>query len=309
MHTHHLGTEDVCQYLADLVDKLNIRKDKLFPDVFCPIGTSGMSLLNEFVELVPKGYPFEVIPINYSREKKIVEGLSDEKIQQLQKAKCVLILDSAIHAGTTMRKSIDAVRTVYSGKIITYSLVIKRGAVFIPNYFGMVMDPHDRAFFLLDKIPNRPIIENGIVRILEKEDLVRQPSSVDCGSRDLVVPTWGDFWYDIMTKKSHVFVYENNGAIQGVLSFTIDGESAFLDLLASDKNAKGTGIGGGLLHWLRCFARSKRCTRIHLWAVESAADFYKKSGYKETGKTVILDGINHFQMEKKLIFDAWPLVG
>jgi len=319
MHTYHIGVEEVRQYLLDFFEKIQERKDIVFPDVFCPIGESGLKLI-ELLQKKEFGSLLEKFSINKTPLIKLVlkdgsvVGISEEDKNILANAKTILLIDSAIHRGSSMHKCYRAIESAISKvlqseekskpNIVAYSLVMKRSAVFVPNYVGMIMDSHDRAYFLLDKIPSRPIIKHGIVRVLEEDDLSRQ-DIIKTETPQMKAPTWGDCWYSMITGKAYVYVHEFQGKIDGVLRFFINGDSLFIDSLAVDKDSQGQKIGGALVHWVRCFARSTRCSRIHLLAVEDAVTFYDKSGYKKTGRKMILDGVKHFEMERKIIYDYW----
>lgn len=78
------------------------------------------------------------------------------------------------------------VRGLRPGRLLAYSLVMKRGSCFLPHYFGVVVDDHDRILFLLDAIPNNRLFAGtsppiGLFRRIEKEDAARRQQYLDTG--------------------------------------------------------------------------------------------------------------------------------
>ena len=68
--------------------------------------------------------------------------------------------------------------------------MLKRGSCFIPNIFGLLIHEHDRAYFLLDKIPNHRIMPFGAFRKLAQEDVKRPEGEVKTGLSSIDKMTW-----------------------------------------------------------------------------------------------------------------------
>jgi len=91
----------------------------------------------------------------------------------------VLVMDGAIHSGTTMKAVIDALKKHGAKQICSYGLILKRGAVFVPSIWGMVIDDYDRAYYLLTRLPNLRLQKFKAfahLRMLSQDDLKARSS-------------------------------------------------------------------------------------------------------------------------------------
>ena len=155
MHTYFLGREEVDAYVRDLVDRLQALGE-LFPYTWCTLGHSGEELAVVISKALPKDgeSKIRIIPMNYDRASKAVVFQDEQDKAVFADGKPVLILDSSVHTGNTMLAVFQTLKSLGAKNICSYSLVVKRNSAYIPNFFGVVIQPHDRAYFLLDKIPN-----------------------------------------------------------------------------------------------------------------------------------------------------------
>lgn len=206
-----------------------------------------------------------------------------------------------------MLAAFNKLRDLSVRDICSYSLVLKRGSCFIPNMFGLLIHEFDRAYFLLDKIPNHRIMPFGAVRKLAQTDINRRHKGVKTGVRSIDKMTWADLWYEVTTSGKNVFVYEKHGKILGFISFLIKNRRLFIDAIAVDKNQQGTGIGGYLMRWAETSARLSCCTAIELWAIEDRIRFYeKKAGFILTPEKLDLGSEKYARMERILLYHIDP---
>lgn len=69
--------------------------------------------------------------------------------------------------------------------------------------------------------------------------------------------------------------------------------------MAVDNDFQKQGIGDAIVKLLEANAKSKKWSKVRLWARESAVSFYEKSGYEIVGDGyTIFDVIKHKIMEK-----------
>lgn len=216
----------------------------------------------------------------------------------------VLIIDSAVHSGRTMLQVIDALSKSGAQDIASYSLVVKQGANLIPNYFGVLIDDSDRAYFQLKSIPNNRLLKEGpfgILRKLSVSDVDRVIESIEAPFTGL---TTGDLLYDRETKQYQTYVYEEAGKLQGFLSFVRKGQILFVDGIAASQ--QGRGLGGALLRWAETWARSAGCAAIELWAYEPRIEVYRRMGFKSVeGKQLNLGGNDKYvYMTRALLYNT-----
>ena len=68
--------------------------------------------------------------------------------------KNVFLFDGAVHSGSKIQNCARKILGLGATGICTYSLVLKHSSKFIPTLWGLSISDTDRAFFLLDSIPN-----------------------------------------------------------------------------------------------------------------------------------------------------------
>jgi GNAT superfamily N-acetyltransferase len=188
--------------------------------------------------------------------------------------------------------------------LMTYALVVKRGSRHVPNYFGVVIEDYDRAYFLLDVIPNNRVMPYGTIRRLREEDLNKP--YVRTGHDDYDRLSWSDHWYDVRTDpRRRVYVYEHGGRLLGVLSFILrEKTSVLIDLVARDGDAQRKGIGGHLVRWAITQGRCACCPVADLWSEPRAVEAYRRLGFDEAGgQTMELGNTTLHRMRMKLLYN------
>jgi ribosomal protein S18 acetylase RimI-like enzyme len=201
--------------------------------------------------------------------------------------------------------------------VCTYSLVLKRGSKFIPTLWGVTVDDVDRAFFLLDKIPNnrldagcpksptkrKPL--NIHLRVLAESDLKKPPVVSELDSLDRV--TWGDRYFDMKAGGQHrcSYVLEKGDKILGYLTLSHpEAGRLSIDEVAVDRNHRGKNIGAVLVRFADTMARQFDCLNIQLQAIANIRDFYKGFGYKVIAESPLtLDDEEYWLMEKPVIYN------
>jgi predicted GNAT family N-acyltransferase len=78
------------------------------------------------------------------------------------------------------------------------------------------------------------------------------------------------------------------------------GRTAVIGRMAVLDDARGTGIGAGLLDLLEEVARSLGCTEVELHAQLTARGFYGRLGYTAHGEVYQEAGIAHIDMSRPL---------
>lgn len=308
MHTYFLGQEEVNAYAKDLVDRLEALGDS-FPYTWCTLGHSGEEVAVVISEALSAGFKSKVriVPLNYDRDKKVVSFQDDLDKQVIADGGSVLVMDSSVHTGTTLLAVFQTLKSLGAKNICSYSLVVKRNSSCIPNFFGVVIQPHDRAYFLLNKIPNNRVMTFGVFRKLCQDDVDRKPESINSDLPSLNKVTWGDLWYDHKTNGNSVFVYEGGDGILGFVSFNIKNGKLFIDGIAVDKNCQRTGLGGCLMRWAETAARSSNCNSIELWAINNRIEFYKdKAGFELRTEQLNLGSEKYTRMERRLLYNLDP---
>ncbi len=215
------------------------------------------------------------------------------------------MIDSAVHTGKSMLAAAAKISAAGIKDVITYSLMIKRNAEIIPNYFGIVIDTTDRCLFQLSAIPNNRLCEQapfGVLRSLISSDASRQ--FIKTGSPAIDETSFGALLYEKESKGSHVYVYEHRSAICGVLSFTAQKNSILIDLVANSIRYRGKGIGAALMRWAETWARSAGCDAIELWAISDRIGFYKKRKFEMSPRKIDLGNATFHLMRRKLLYSS-----
>lgn len=317
MHTYLLSDEHVRRYAADMAARLRDMGSAL-PRHWFPLGLSGDKMLDELKPFLPSDFEDQiaVTRVAFDRERETIVARDDPALPQLTGAS-VLIIDSAIHSGNSMRRLADALSANGARDIWSYSLILKRTSEFVPSYFGILIDEHDRAFFQLDEIPNnrlftaKTIGKNGPfgrLRALREEDVHRTPATLDVDLPSIAKTTFGDLHYGVKTQGSKVFVYEMAGEIVGFITFVPARKRLFIDMIAIDRKCQSLGVGGLLMRWAETYARSLSCEAIELWAIESRQDWYQDRGYEVlSGETMdIGKGEKYVKMRRRLLYNIRP---
>jgi GNAT superfamily N-acetyltransferase len=329
MVTYFLSKDEVRAYLRDFLARLE-RLDPI-PTVWCPVTLSGTTLLKELIPLMKEYHPElakKITTIGVGVKNKTVKFETKFPEREVAK-KCVLLFDSSMHTGGTMRRCVaEAMRLGASG-VATYSLVMKRGSCFIPTFWGMMIDDTDRIYFLLDKIPNgrldygpekdatgkaRKISCVHVARLCE-DHLKTKP--VNCGVISLDRVTWGDRHFDMQAgeHKECTYILQTGAETVGYMSVHLsDPACLFVTEIAVDKKhqgkgkgknrRKGKGYGAILMRFADTLARQCNCLWVRLNAIEEKISFYEGFDYQKIPgrKPIVLDHEKYFPMEHKVVY-------
>lgn len=221
----------------------------------------------------------------------------------------VLVIDSAVHSGKSMLAVIQRLQKAGAQNIISYTLVLKRAAAIIPNYFGVLIDDKDRAYFELETLPNNRLIEAipfGVLRELKESDVLSKIGAVSAPFQNI---TTGDLLYDVETNHLRAYVFEYNGEIAGFVSFRNQKEDLFIDSWATADKYAARGIGNATFRWAETWARSTRCSQISLWAFERAIPIYEKYGYEfvDDKWRELGEGQRYRIMRKKILYNLYEI--
>lgn len=311
MITHFLGKEQVNAYCKDFAKRLQDLGEN-FPRVWCPIGFSGLELYNIVVSFLPNELRATTViqpliyqkPNNGNKRGEIgfaiaqseiqteSDALSDLKDLLKESSTTVLVLDSSVYSGSSMLSSVRFLEKLEPAAVLTYSLIVKQRAGYIPHYFGLVVGDHDRALFLLDSIPNNrlakpQLLPTGILREISADD-VNMLDKLDTGVDSISKIGWGDLWYDMHAHDFQIYIIEIKTKLVGYVKyrFHTSTQSLMLDVIAVDREFHGKGAGAALFRWVETTARSSSCRYIELWGYAPEVAKYKSAGYQESGKWI-----------------------
>lgn len=311
MITHFIGDAEVNRYAKDFAERL-VSLDSDFPLIWLTIGESGEEIAADILQLLPESRfkQVQLIRLGYNRTDNHILYEDGFIWTDLDQDSIVLVVDSSVHSGTTMAAVVKELHNQGISQILSYALVLKRNSCFIPNYFGLIIDDHDRALFKLEKFANNRLCKKkpfGTLRKLNQNDVHLTPDHIDSGVASIDKITWGDLWYEKSAKSSQVYVYELNGRIKAFISFKVQQQNAlFIDAIATSADLIGTGIGGVLMRWAETWARSANCNEVTLWSIDEPKriEFYERFGFTLTGETLTL-GINekYKHMNRVLLYN------
>lgn len=256
------------------------------------------------LELLPPALlgKVEIGQVRYDRELNSIAFDSDLD-ESIPKSSPVLVLDSSVYSGKSMLGVIEGLQQRGIKNVISYSLVLKRGSVFVPTFFGVLINEKDRIFLPNNVLPNNRLNEAppfGVLREVRNSDVHRKIGKVGA---PFDTTTIGDLLYEKEAKNLHAYVYQCGDKIAAFVSFAKQGETVFLDTLATVKSFRGRHIGSALLRWVETWARSSLCDRIQLWAFENAIPVYQKYGYEFVDTNVRdLGGQNYRIMTKRILY-------
>lgn len=309
MITHFLGTEEVAAYNLDFA----VRLDQLgpnFPTHWFALGLSGRKVVDALINLLPQRRDQITLGIAHlDRESDEIRFSKQTPFDAVSlDGQVVLILDAAVHSGRSMFKMVKFAQAAGAREITSYALVLKRGSMLIPTYFGVVIDDKDRIYFDLDVLPNNRLATpapTGVLRAIIPQDLDRPIVDIPAPFVGLTI---GDLIYDRETHGAHVYVFEYAGEIVGLVSFRKIGVTLFIDAWYGAKRIRDgqkLKIGGALFRWTETWARSARCERIELWAYEGANEVYDYLGFTptESGWRYLGNGQRFRVMERKILYN------
>ena len=283
-----MGNEEVAAYYRDFATRLENLGDR-FPTHWLALGLSGRKVVDDLFELLPERLQTQIVVgiAHLDREADVIKFSEQTPFDGVSlDGKLVLILDAAVHSGQSMFKLVERTLQARAKEVITYTLVLKRGSILIPTYFGVVIDDKDRIYFDLDVLPNNRLANPapaGVLRAIVPTDLKRPIAEV---APPFVGLTVGDLLYDRETHEAYVYVFEYASELVGFVSFRKLGSTLFIDSWYGAKRIAPNGdkmkIGGALLRWAETWARSAKCERIRLWAYEGAIGVYEYLKFRAT---------------------------
>ncbi|MTH33855.1 GNAT family N-acetyltransferase [Paracoccus limosus] len=108
-------------------------------------------------------------------------------------------------------------------------------------------------------------------------------------------------WDDLDEQAVHLLARTAEGTALGTARLIRRGETGKITRVAVLKEARGTGLGAGLIRAaIRQFATTPGITRLQLGAQNHAIPFYEKLGFTAYGPEYMDGGILHHDMERAL---------
>jgi hypoxanthine-guanine phosphoribosyltransferase/N-acetylglutamate synthase-like GNAT family acetyltransferase len=307
MYTHFIGAEEVDAYLREFAGRLLKLGDEM-PTLWCPIGRSGAVLLERLLRV---GGPqladrVQILSVSFERdEDKVVFSDGDPKADV--KGRRVLVIDSSVHSGTSMHRVVQEIDACSAEGVCSYSLVVKNGSNFVPSFWAVLIEDHDRAYFLLDELPTQRLNRHDPylhLRRLAQKDLNSLP--VKSGLKSLDRITWSDRYYDMVNSESQVtYLLEVGRKIVGYLTCqSKDHRTLCIQEVAIDSALTGRRLGGALMRWGETVARCTRCEEMELWAIANQLDFYKGQGFEHVPKPPmeLAEGESYLLMRKRIVY-------
>lgn len=299
-------------YLRDFLERLTFFNP--FPNVWCPITPSGDVLLNRLLDLVEAQQPdwiesLSVLPIQIQKENPKIRLVTDSAAADVN-GKRVLLLDTAIHSGATMSRCAAEMVKLGAVDVCSYSLMLKCDSSFIPSMWGFMIGKTDRAFFLLDKIPNHRLVAqmDGPLPCVHlerlSEEYIGKPPVVS-GLASLDRITWDDRWFDMATthqqRSSYALLRK-----QEILGYrTVHHPELgclMIDEVAVDKKYQRQKLSGILIRFGETLARQSDCRMVRLYAISTKVELYKKFGYHVlSAKSILLGDEEYILMERALL--------
>lgn len=305
-------------YAKDFVMRLKALDP--FPEVWCPITKSGSDIAR-FVRSVLRtvGSPIrpQLLPISISRRGADVDVLFQRGDPAAQVPdKSILILDGAIHSGRTMIRCADEVLKYRPKELFSYSLVMKASSCFVPTFWGAGIDETDRAFFLLDEIPNHrldadnPEKKQQPVHIERLDERHRGVPLVTVEVDSMNRQSWGDRIYQMKVSPGlHTYILVRTGKILGYLTIRFASDYMSIDELAVDKQQRKHGYGGVMLRFADTMARQANCRTVRLNAINNKVSYYETAGYHKISNTdsIRLDDTEiYWPMERTVLYHQRP---
>lgn len=285
------------------------------PTVWCPVTDSGEALVAELVEIAKDKFPeildtIQVLSIDVENgTDRII--FHDDNPRLVVEGKSVLLLDGAVHSGRMMSRCSDALVELSPSELTSYSLVIKRCSKFIPTVWGVMIDETDRAYFLLECLPNnrldvgqRPLPPVQL-RLLSKEHLLKPPLVSGVASIDRI--RWSDrlFQMESSDNTTCTYVLERAGEIVGFLTIhPTEGKGLAIDEIVINPKRQGHGYGGILLRFADTIARQSDCQIVRLNAIKGKVPLYEGFGYETcVGRTpLFVDEEEYIPMHRKVLY-------
>ena len=305
MQTIYIGREEISAYMKDYAKRLEALGDS-FPKVWALLGDSGVALSRHLLLALEPQLQSQVdtLRLDYIRSTRQLHAEEGYVSGDISHDASVLLIDSAVHTGSSMRKAVDFLEREGISRITSFSLVVKIGASFVPNVFSVLINDCDRAIFDLQTIPNNRLSEKllfGSMHLVEKGDLSRSTGSFP---KPFTNGCLAEFYYHDVAYGTKTYLYEMNGQVAGFVSLLTREGAALVDAWGTCLEWQGQGIGGATIRWAETWARASGCNRVELWAYEPAVSVYLDMGFsKVTGQPVDF-GDDHpfFLMRKELLY-------
>lgn len=314
VHTHFLSDAVVNAYLLDLRERLINLGDRL-PRTWVSLGSSGDKIVEALTDLLDEPL------VNELRFERLVVERGTNKVRNRESEtdfsdenpKSVLLVDGPIHSGASMQLVADWLASKGVESLLSYGLVVKRTSNFIPSFFGLMIEEHDRALFQLDRIPNNRLITKsfpfGTLRTISESDVRRTPQFLNTGVTSISKIGLADLWYEHKSRGDHVYVYDIAGKVVGFVHFyRKKSNSILVDVLAVDESVRGQDIGGALMRWVENWARCQNLTEIELHSIEGRIGMYERWGYCKVANNVmdLGDGEVYHHMAKRILYNIDP---
>lgn len=309
MHTYLLSDEDIRRYAADLIERWRMLGADA-PVQWFTLGLSGDKMGRTLFELLAPAeqdrIDFRRLTFNRPNRQTVVR---DEAYPDFNADPKVFLIDSAIHSGASMR-AVAAELNAKGASVMSYGLVLKRTSEFVPSFFGLLIDEHDRALFQLDKLPNNRLKKAkpfGHLRLIQPEDALR-PMEIRVAVESIRKITYGDLYYEARAHGSLVYLYEEQNEIRGYIQFSRTNGALSIDTIVADEKHRGAGIGGALMRWAETYARSNRCSSISLWAIADKRSFYEKYRFElaDPKPGLFGKGEEYYLMSKRVLYNIKP---
>jgi len=278
------------------------------PRLWLPVGPSGEMFVEHLLGTSEVFHQrISLLPVSYNREADKVEFSQGDPASDMTGQR-VLLIDSSVHSGKTMFRIAQEIAALSKPEAIcSYSLIVKQSSMFIPSFWGVTINDHDRAYFLLDKLPNNrlnpkdPFIQ---IRRLTHQDLKKPPVNSGLPSLDRI--TWADRFYTMhnSNRRDHVtFLLESGADILGYVSVTLDSMIMSLDEVAIDVTCQKKGYATALMRWVETCARQSKVEEIQLWGIEAQVPLYENFKYKRVAdhRMDLDDGTYHL-MSKRVLY-------
>ncbi len=281
MHAYFLGREEVDAYLRDLLNRM---VETTFPTVWCPITESGDDLLRALTAVLQEKHAhlaseIRLLPIEVNDVGRGVHFAGTPPRKVLRGAP-VLLFDGAVHSGNMMARCAREVLRHQPAALLTYSLTIKRGSAFIPTLWGLMIEECDRAYFLLDRIPNHRM-DAGIrpqpfIHLQKLDEQMVHEEPIPSGVKSIDRMTWADRLYQMQTTDSAACTYllKRGAHTVAFLSLHFSAQVLFVDEIVVRKEDRGHGYAGILLRFAETMARQAGCRSVRLNAIEKRKDLY-----------------------------------
>jgi hypoxanthine phosphoribosyltransferase len=169
MHTYLPDDATIEAYLRDYLYRSGLDQDtaacreRISHIVWVPLGISGVIMHKRLVSFLPERSRSCVstpLRVDYNRHSGLAmfpdfPDISPDSPagQKRFENREVIILDSSVHTGKSMRHACNLINGFNPRLLSTCTLFLKRGGKFIPNYFAVLIHDWDRALFWLDKMP------------------------------------------------------------------------------------------------------------------------------------------------------------